>query len=111
MKMEFIDPGTLRHEVMLQKAELIADGAGGHQENWVEVATMFARVEPVSAQSSFGAAQPLETATHRVTLRYREGLQGGMRFIWRGRILAIITVHDPDETQRYLICRAREGRI
>lgn len=111
MKMEFIDPGLFRHEVILQTAIRSPDGCGGYSESWIESATILARVEPVSAQSNFGANQHLETVTHRITIRCRDGITGGMRFIWRGRIFEIIAVHDPDETRRYLICRVREGRV
>lgn len=31
-----------------------------------------------------------------------------MRFRRDQRVLDIMTVHDPDETQRYLVCRTRE---
>lgn len=108
MRAEFIDPGAFRHELLLEAATLTSDGAGGHVESWKEVASIFARVEPVSAASRFGADQTLETVTHRMTLRYRQNIESGMRFRWRSRIFAILTIHDPDETQRYLVCQTRE---
>ena len=108
MRAEFIDPGAFRHELSLEAAVLTPDGAGGHAEVWSEVATVFARVEPVSAASRFGADQTLETVSHRITLRHREGVASGMRFRLRGRVLSIVTVNDPDETRRYLVCQARE---
>mgnify|MGYP000855457304 CR=1 FL=1 len=108
MRGEFIDPGAFRHEVALESAALVSDGAGGHVENWSEVATFFARIEPVSAVSRFGADQTLETVTHRVTLRHRAGVASGMRLRRLGRVFSIITVHDPDESGRYLVCRVRE---
>jgi SPP1 family predicted phage head-tail adaptor len=69
---------------------------------------LFARIEPVSAASRFGADQMLETVTHRITLRHRPGVASGMRFRRLARLFAIVTVHDPDETGRYLVCRVRE---
>lgn len=108
MRAEFIDPGAFRHELALESATLAPDGAGGHAENWAEVATLFARIEPVSAQSRFGADQTLETVTHRVTMRHRDGVMSGMRLTLRGRVFRILTVHDPDETGRYLVCRVEE---
>lgn len=108
MATEFVDPGALRHELALEAASLAPDGAGGHTESWSEVATLFARVEPVSATSRFGADQTLESVTHRVTVRYRADLKSGMRFRRLSRIFEIMTVHDPDETGRYLVCRTRE---
>lgn len=108
MQATFIDPGALRSEFALEDCVTTPDGFGGHTESWVEVATLFARIEPIIVQSMFGADQTLETATHRVTLRWREGVKSGMRFRRNERVLDIVTVHDPDETQRYLVCRAKE---
>lgn len=108
MRATFIDPGALRTELALDQAAAEPDGIGGHTEVWSEVALVFARIEPVSATSSFGAGQTLEAVTHRVTMRHRDNVRSGMRFRRQSRILAIVTVHDPDDTGRYLVCRARE---
>lgn len=108
MRTEFIDPGAFRHELMLEAVTLTPDGAGGHTEDWAEVATLFARLEPLSASSRFGADQWLETVTHRATLRWRGDIASGMRLSRFGRIFEVVTVHDPDETGRFLVCRLRE---
>jgi SPP1 family predicted phage head-tail adaptor len=104
----FIEPGSLRTELALEDVTLSEDGAGGHVEHWAEVATVFARLEPLRADVRFGGDQTLKSVTHRVTLRFREALKSGMRFRLGERIFAIATVHDPDETRRYLVCRTRE---
>lgn len=108
MSRMYLDPGQLRTEMILQKAETSPDGTGGHAEAWVEVATVFARIEPLRVESRFAAGQFLESATHRVTLRFRNDVRSGMRFLRHGRALEIITVQDADETGRYLICLVRE---
>jgi len=108
MNATFIDPGRLRTELALQECVVTSDGLGGHGETWSEIASVFAMVEPVGAQSVFGAGQSLETVTHRVTIRRRDGVASGMRFVRQERVLEIVPVHDPDETSRYLVCRVRE---
>ncbi|WP_163269011.1 phage head closure protein [Chelativorans alearense] len=108
MGVMFIDPGRLRTELVLEAAVTAADGAGGHTESWQEVATVFAHVEPVRATNFFGAGQAHEEVTHRVTLRFRDDVASGMRFVKEGRVLEIVTVRDADETGRYLVCRVRE---
>lgn len=108
MAIEFIDPGALRSEVALEEAVVSGDGAGGRVTTWTEVATVFARIVPVSAERSFAADQFVETVTHRVTLRFRDDVTSGMRFARQDRRFAIVAVHDPDETGRYLVCRVRE---
>lgn len=108
MRTTFIDPGALRTELALEQAALTPDGAGGHAETWSELGLVFARVEPAAAASRFGAGQTLETVTHRITMRHRGDVRSGMRFRCQGRIFAIVTMHDPDDSGRYLVCRARE---
>jgi len=104
----FLDPGMLRHEVMLQEATAIPDGAGGHDEEWREIATLFALIEPIRSRSYFVAGQRHEAVTHKVTLRHRHDVKSGMRFLRLGRALVISNLHDPDETGRYLVADVRE---
>ena len=111
MRTLFLDPGSLRSELALQANTPVADGLGGYAESWAEIATVFARIEPVSSTSSYGPDQTVETVTHRVTLRWRNGVAAGMRFARQGRIFDIVTVHDPDDTGRYLVCRAKEAGL
>ena len=74
MRTLFVDPGSLRSELALEANTTVPDGLGGHAESWAEIATVFARIEPVSATSIFGADQTVETVTHRVTMRWRSGV-------------------------------------
>ncbi len=104
----FLDPGQLRTELSLQTLTRQPDGMGGFAETWSELATVFARIEPLAATSRFGADQTLEQMTHRITLRFRDDLASGQRFVRHGRVFEIVTVHDADETGRYMICGTRE---
>ena len=81
---------------------------GGHTEAWSEIALLFGMVEPVSANSIVNADQAIETVTHQITIRKRNDIRNGMRFVKGARVFEIETVHDPDETGRYLVCRVRE---
>lgn len=108
MNSTFIDPGLLRTELALEQCAEMPDGLGGHVEAWGEIATLFARVEPVRAESRHGADQSLETVTHRITLRWRTDIASGMRLTRLGRVFTVVTVHDPDDSRRYLVCRAKE---
>ena len=111
MRTLFLDPGSLRSELALQANTSVPDGLGGYAESWVEIATVFAKIEPVSATSRFGPDQTMETVTHRITMRWRSGVAAAMRFVRQGRIFDIVTVHDPDDTGRYLVCRAKEAGL
>lgn len=109
MRTLLVDPGSLRHELTLEVCTTVPDGIGGHSESWTEIATVFAQIELVSASSVFAADQTIETVTHRLTMRWRSDVASGMRFVRQGRVFEIVTVNDPDESGRYLVCRAREA--
>ncbi len=101
-------PGALRVRLVLEQALQIPDEAGGFTENWIFVAGLFAAVEPALARDRYGAGQTLEDVTHQITIRYRDDIASGMRLIRDARAFMILTVHDPDETGRFLVIRARE---
>ena len=108
MALTFIDAGLLRTPLELEAPVLTDDGAGGHETGWQPVASVMAALEPVAALSRFAAAQALEEVSHRAIIRMRADVRAGMRFRRGGRMLVIVTVHDPDETGRYLTCLLRE---
>ncbi len=110
MPTSFIDPGRFRTELALEQASATEDGMGGQVEAWSETATVMALVEPVSAADAWLADARAEAVTHRVTIRRRAGVAAGMRFRRGTRLMTVRTVHDPDETGRYLVCRCREER-
>jgi SPP1 family predicted phage head-tail adaptor len=104
----FLDPGLLRQRASLQVADLAPNGSGGTTATWREVAEVSVRVEPVSvdARERFGRREA--TITHRVICRARGDVERGMAFGLGSRRLVVVSVHDPDESRRYLVCRCRE---
>lgn len=108
MALTFLDPGMLRHRIQIQKLVETGDGAGGFEDIWQEIAECSARIEPLSVKQSFIADQADERATHRITIRFRDGVESGQRCVFENRFFRIVTVQDPDETKRYLICRVEE---
>ncbi len=107
---EFIDPGRLRTELSLRQGGIQLDELGGQMEDWAEIATVFAMIEPISARSLAGADQTQQAVSHRITMRWRGDVVVGMRLAGQGRVFDIVTVHDPDETGRYLVCRTLEDK-
>ncbi len=107
----FIDPGQLNGELTLEELRPEADGMGGYVEAWAEIAMLWGRIEPVSVtQRNFGT-RPQPEATHRILLRFHDNLSTAMRLRKGARLFRLNTVHDPDQTGRYLVCMAvEEGR-
>lgn len=104
----FIDPGALRTELSLEASDDAPDGAGGFSEGWIEVATVFGLIEPAVPSSRYGAGRLVEEQTHRITLRHRGDVEPGMRLRRGATAFEVLTVHDPDESGRYLVCRCKE---
>jgi SPP1 family predicted phage head-tail adaptor len=104
------DPGQLASRIGLEKPVRTADGSGGATVDWDEVAMLWARIEPVSAGERFAADRLATRVTHRITLRFRADVEGGMRIRHRGRVFAVVAWRDPDETRRFIVLDATEER-
>ncbi|HVW55362.1 MAG TPA: phage head closure protein [Rhizobiaceae bacterium] len=104
-----IDPGELRHELVLESATTTPDLYGGTTQAWATAATLFARMEPLNARQTVNTGQTVRTVTHRMTVRQDASIESGMRFRKGDRIFDILTVCDPDETGRYFFCETSEA--
>ena len=105
---ENIDPGRLSARLVLERPVETPDGQGGVEGGFAALATVWAHVEPVSARAEEVAGALPATVTHRIRLRHRDDLAGGMRLRRGARLFAIRTFRDPDETGRYTLCDCEE---
>lgn len=104
------DPGFLAHRIAVERPVETPDGSGGATLDWQPLATLWAAIEPLGAAESTDADRLATRITHRVTIRFRADVEGGMRLIHRGRSLRIAALRDPDETRRFLELHAEEER-
>ncbi len=95
--MSNVASGTLRHRVLIQRQVTTKDEDGVQTTTWVEVAMVWASVEPLSAREFIQSGQTQSAVTARVTMRYRDGLLPSMRLIHRGEIFNIAGLL-PDKT-------------
>ncbi|NDV87772.1 phage head closure protein [Aurantimonas aggregata] len=105
----FLDPSLFRKRLSLQEAVLTPDGAGGASEEWVELREISAHVEPVATRDRERFDSREATITHRVICRATPEVTRGRSFMLGARRLVIRSVHDPDETGRFLVCRCEEA--
>ena len=102
------DPGWLRHRVTFESAVATPDEAGGASLSWTPLVILWAAIEPASGQEEIVADQLSGVVTHRVTIRWREDIAGGLRVAYRGRHFRVLVAYDPDETRRYLVAKVTE---
>jgi SPP1 family predicted phage head-tail adaptor len=97
--------GDLRERIALQRESRSRDRAGGFVTSWLTVATVWARVSPMSTGERFMRSQMQAAASWRVTIRYRDDLSlspSGFRVAWRGRAFDVRGIENGDEQQRFL---------
>jgi SPP1 family predicted phage head-tail adaptor len=100
--------GKLRHRLTLESPSRGADGGGGANLAWTEVATVAAAMEElgggeiVSADRIGGKRQVI------VTIRHREDVAPAMRFRLGDRLLAIRAAIDPEGRRKHLRCLCEE---
>jgi SPP1 family predicted phage head-tail adaptor len=103
-----IDPGGLTARLVLERPVETPDGQGGVERSFAALATLWARIEPAQARANEAAGTLPVTVTHRIWLRHRSELSGGMRLRKGARLFAIRAFRDPDETRRYMLCDCEE---
>ncbi|EJN01412.1 phage head closure protein [Phyllobacterium sp. YR531] len=104
----FIDPGSLNQELLLEEPLVSFGGVGDLHELWSEVSSLWAQLEHAGAGPRILGEQELPEVTYRITFRYRPDISSTMRFRKGERVFRILTLHDPDETGRYLVARVSE---
>lgn len=109
----------LKHRLSLQQEVLTADDAGGFVRGWQEIAQLWADLQPITGGGSklntssgkevFMAGQVQAQISHRITLRWREGVSPSMRLVFEGRAFNIRYVADIGEANEVLELLVQEG--
>lgn len=101
--------GDLRHQITLQAPTRIADGMGGFTVAWVDMATVWAAIWPVSATEQIQAAQPVMTVSHRIRMRYLAGVKAAWRVKFGNRYFNIVSIVNPNERNQMLDLLCKEA--
>ena len=105
-----IEAGRLRHRVTLEEFVEIRNSAGERESIWQFVAYLWAAIEPSSAREFVAAQQMQSKVSARITIRYRSGVNAGMRILHRGTVYNIEGVlADKDSGIEYLTLPCSEG--
>lgn len=102
--------GTLNQRLTLQRKLQIADEAGGFAESWETVATVWASVRTTDAREGVQADQIVAERSLAVRIRHRSDVTAAWQGLLAGRVLAIVSVSDPDGRRRWLDLACIEER-
>ena len=86
------------------------DGFGGVIRSYAPGPQLWGAMEMLSGAERVRADRPEQSLTHRITLRYRDGVTGAMRLTSGLRRFAIRAASDPDGSKRDLVCLVEEVR-
>jgi len=104
-----MESGRLRHRVTLQERSSSVDGFGQPLDDWADVLTTWATVQPVSGREFQEGVQVEAEITHKVWLRWRAGVapKPTMRLLFEGRKFEIVSVVNVNERKRMwlLLCK------
>lgn len=100
--------GNLRHRITLQKMQVTRDSFGAEVQEWVDTATLWAKLEPLSGKEFFAAQQIMAEVSLRITIRYLKGVEPKQRLRFLDRHLEILSVVNPNEGKKELQLMCRE---
>jgi SPP1 family predicted phage head-tail adaptor len=84
------------------------DGFGGMIRRYAAGPQLWGAIAMVKGEERRRVDRPEQAITHRVTLRYREGVTGAMRLTCGLRRFQIKAAADPDGRRRDLVCLVEE---
>lgn len=103
-----IDPGRLRERVTIQQAAETRNALGETVQSWATFAERWASVDGLSSREVLLQGQQKTEVSHRVRMRYVNGLTGTMRLLWRGRVLEISSLLEhANRSEHELLCTER----
>lgn len=101
--------GDLDQRIRIEAKTRVEDEGGGSAEAWTPVATVWAKVWPVSGRERADAQQVQAATMMRFKLRHRAGLTAGMRIVWQGKAHNIRFIADAGPRAAFFTIDAEAG--
>ena len=108
MSAQIIRLGTLRQRLKHQTFVDVPDGAGGMARHFVNVNSIWARVETASTDFAIAEERPRAGHVMRITVRAPTPVTPGDRLLLGSRVFHVEAVNTFDGWGRFARCRCRE---
>lgn len=95
--------GLMRHRLVIQRPVLTKDAVGGDVQTWPTFVTVWGQVRPLSGREAYEGQRVTTTASHFMTIRYRDDITPQMRVVWHGRTFEITFIENQDGRNRSLV--------
>ncbi len=101
--------GDLNKRITLQAPTRISDGMGGYVNAWIDIATVYAAIWPISANDVIQANSSTMLVTHRIRVRYRSVLKTAWRVKFGGNFYTIVSILNPNMARKHLDLLCKEA--
>jgi SPP1 family predicted phage head-tail adaptor len=102
--------GRMRERVTVQRPMERQSPSGEATLEWQTVSTVWAQVRNLTARDYFAAQQAGTLATHRILMRFFNGLTPDCRMIWRGRTMEITSISEGEDRREHEVFCKEEVR-
>lgn len=109
MKCCDLSAGGLREPLVFQRRQTQSDGMGGQDLDWVDLFSTKGDVRPLSGREALTGMQREASVSHRIFIRYRDGLLPSDRIVMRGNHMQIIAIINVEMRNRWLELQCLEG--
>lgn len=100
--------GARRRRFVLEMPQENPDGFGGVIRSYAAGPELWGAIEMIAGDERFRGGRAEQAVTHRITLRFRDGVTAAMRFSRGLRRFDIRSAGDPDGSRRELVCLVEE---
>ena len=109
-----ISAGMLTRRIKIQRPSTIKDSVGAPCRSWLDVATVWADIQPLSGKEAVLANRISAELSHQIIVRYQSLFDNPqqvaqMRVLYKARIFNIHSALNEDEKRTQIILLASEG--
>lgn len=104
---------ALNRRLVLEAPQRVSDGAGGFDETWIALGTLWAGVKPRTGRLARGETGEVSIGGFRFTVRgapkgHSNRPEPGQRFRMGARVFRIESVTENEPSGLYLVCECQE---
>lgn len=101
--------GNLRNKAIVQSIGSTTNAFGEiEQGDYQTFKTVWCSITPLRAKENFVGALDVSKATHKIKIRYTDGINASQRLSWRGRVFNFISVINFGERDKEIEILAEE---
>ena len=109
-----LNAGSLNRRIKFQRPATIKDTMGAPRRSWIDVATVWGEIQPLSGREAVIASRISAEISHQITVRYQSVFDdpqqvAQMRALYRARIFNIHSALNEDEKRVQVTLLVSEG--